>query len=214
MRDGHPDLEQLPVHDPGRQQTSAPAHEPAVRRGLSPVQRLQRGLGNARLAQLRGALQRQASGEAPAWIKDQLGVTAESENAMAQRDQMMEAADSVQIPTGGSALPPAVQRQAEAHLGTSLDGVSVVSGANSVCDALGATAFAAPQDGGGHTVVLSGGVDLASAEGQHTLMHELSHVAQQRRGESDGLHGLGGDEAQRHHLEQKADHDAARILTG
>jgi hypothetical protein len=52
-------------------------------------------------------------------------------------------------------------------------------------------------------------VDLESADGQFTLMHELTHVAQQKRGQSDALDGLGGDESTREALEADADRSAA-----
>ena len=42
-------------------------------------------------------------------------------------------------------------------------------------------------------------------------MHELAHVAQQKRGETAGLDGIGGDEARRDSLEQAADACAGKM---
>jgi hypothetical protein len=169
------------------------------REAPSEVQALQRQLGNRALVQLRRALQRRS---APQWMRDELGPSAER------------AGDEVQVPSGGQPLPPAIQRQAEAQLGTSLAAVTIAQGADAACDGLGALAFATPDERGGHTVALSSAVDLASDEGRFTLLHELAHVAQQQRGATAALAGLGGDEGTRAQLEADADAFAARCAGG
>ena len=187
--------------------------EAAAPRSL--VRDIQSSHGNARLLQLRRAVQQQGvpAAEAPDWIKEGLGLSAGGQPANAAAEAAVEAATpQVSIPTGGQPLPEAVQRRAESTLGVSLEGVSMVTGADSACNPIQAQAFTADEGGGRHTVALSSGVDLNSADGQFTLMHELSHVAQQKQGQADSLQGLGGDDGHRTHLENHADQQAARIL--
>jgi hypothetical protein len=182
----------------------------------SPVQRLQRRYGNAGLLQLRSTVQRRrslADGDAPSWIKDELGVTAETEENARQARTAADAAETLQLPGGGSPLARDVREPAERALGVPLGDVNVVERGDSATNPLQAHALAAADESGGHSVVLSSGVDLGSGEGQFTLMHELAHVAQQKKGEADALEGLGGDESVREHLERKADDDAQRLLS-
>ena len=182
----------------------------------SPVQRLQRRYGNAGLLQLRSSVQRRrslADGDAPDWVKAELGVTPETEENARQARTASDATENLQLPGGGSPLSREVREPAERALGVHLGDVNVVEGGDSATTPLQAHAFAAQDESGGHSVVLSSGVDLGSGEGQFTLMHELSHVAQQKKGEADALEGLGGDESVREHLERKADDDAQRLLS-
>lgn len=180
----------------------------------SPVQRMQRSLGNARLIQMRRALQCQQmpAQDAPDWVKSGLNLDA---RGTPMSTEVADAAEpGMAALGGGEALPSAVRQRAEKHLGVSLDGVSVAHGADSACKPIQAQAFTADDGGGRHTVALSSDVDLNSQDGQFTLMHELAHVAQQKRGEASELRGLGGDENSRGDLEQRADDVAGRILSG
>jgi hypothetical protein len=175
---------------------------------------LHRRLGNGRLMQLRRALQRRSGTAAPEWMKAQLGITPESEARAAQDAAEERAAEELRVPAGGQALPVPLQRQAEEQLATSLSGVKLAHGADAACDSIGALAFTTPSEDGGHTVALSSAVNLDSDEGRFTLMHELAHVAQQRRGATAGLSGLGGDDGARADLENQADAAAAQALRG
>jgi hypothetical protein len=177
----------------------------------SPVQRLQRRYGNAALLQLRSSW---GAGGAPGWIKEELGVTAETEEDARRAKALTEAAETAEIPSGGSPLAREVREPVERRLGVSLSDVNVVERGDSATKPLEAEAFAAADTAGRHSVVLSSGVDLGSPEGQFTLAHELAHVAQQKKGEADSLEGLGGDESVRNRLEQNADEDAKRLLGG
>jgi hypothetical protein len=187
-------------------ETSVPA--------LTRVQQLQRTVGNARLLQLRRAVQRQETpaADVPDWVKAGLGLDMRGMPASAEA---MEASSSaVDVPTGGQPLPDAVRLHAENALGVSLDGVSIASGADSACKPIQAQAFTADDGGGKHTVALSSDVNLDSEDGQFTLMHELAHVAQQKRGEASELSGLGGDAGSRDNLEHAADRAAAKMVSG
>lgn len=179
-----------------------------VQRRLSPVAQFQRTVGNSRLLQLR-AMQRAA-------IQRHDAFDAAREDAAArfeahEQARLEQAADQISIPAGGQPLPAAVQARAEKHLGMPMDDVRVVHGADSATDPIQAQAFTT-HDGGAPKVVMGSGVDLNSKDGQFTLMHELTHVAQQKQGMSNGLAGLGGDNGLRDHLESHADQNAAQML--
>jgi hypothetical protein len=176
---------------------------------------LQRTYGNAGLLQLR-ALQRQrtfSGAETPEWLKREAGITPQSEANFREAETATAAVEDLSIPSGGNPLAREAREPAERALGVDLGDVNVVERGDSATTPLQAHAFAAQNEGGGHSVVLSSGVDLKSGEGQFTLMHELAHVAQQKKGEADTLEGLGGDESVREHLERKADDDAQRLLS-
>jgi hypothetical protein len=176
---------------------------------------LQRTYGNAGLLQLR-ALQRQrtfSGAETPEWLKREAGITPQSEANFREAETATAAVEDLSIPSGGNPLAREAREPAERALGVDLGDVNVVERGDSATTPLQAHAFAAQNEGGGHSVVLSSGVDLKSGEGQFTLMHELAHVAQQKKGEADTLEGLGGDESVREHLERKADDDADRLLS-
>lgn len=179
-----------PSGAPDRAGAAAPAH--------SPVAQLQRALGNQRLLQLRRTMQRRA------WAREQLGVTAQDEANVDRVDAADVAA--MDLPGGGAPLDPAIQARAEATMG-SLGDVRVIPNADAVCAPMEAHAFAS-----GNEVYLSSGVDLGSADGQFTLMHELAHVRQQQDGKTSGLAGLGGDAQQRDALETHADAVAREAL--
>jgi Domain of unknown function (DUF4157) len=181
-----------------RDSSGAPDRSGAGAQPRSPIAQLQRSLGNQRLLQLRRAVQQRA------WARDQLGVTAEDE-ANVDRADAADAATS-DLPGGGAPLDPAIQARAEASMGA-LGDVRVIQNADAVCAPMEAHAFAS-----GNEVYLSSGVDLASPDGQFTLMHELAHVRQQQDGKTAGLEGLGGDGQLRDSLESHADDVARKVL--
>lgn len=113
---------------------------------------------------------------------------------------------------GGSALPPALQRDMSVRFGgADFSGVRLHhdSAAQASAAAVGARAYTT-----GHEVVLGDGVDLASPDGQKTLAHELTHVVQQRSGPVAGNDTGAGvsvsDPADR--LEQEAEANAERVM--
>jgi hypothetical protein len=75
----------------------------------------------------------------------------------------------------GRPLPPNVQSRAEGRLGSDLNAVRVHDGA--AADAYG-RALDADAVTVGHDIYLRQSVDPGTADGQRTLMHELTHVAQ------------------------------------
>jgi Domain of unknown function (DUF4157) len=175
--------------------------ESEARSSPSPLRSLQRSLGNSRLGMLRAAVQRQA---APEWMRRDLGLPVNDAPAVEPE------AVAVAVPAGGQPLPAPVQARAEAHLGVPMDDVNVVTGGDSACAPIGAQAFTT-EDSGRPTVVLGNSVDLGTPDGQFTMMHELGHVAQQKRGLASDLSGLGGDEGTRSSLEAHADEQAAKM---
>jgi Zn-dependent peptidase ImmA (M78 family) len=170
---------------------------------MSPVAQLQRNVGNAQLLQLRAK---------HAVQKRDLVEEARADQAARKEEQMASQGDEAQvaIPSGGQSLPQPVQARAEAELGVPMGDVKVVHGADNATDPIGAKAFTTEQ--GGTPTVVMGSADMGSPDAQFTLMHELTHVAQQKRGMAGGLDGLGGDEGQRESLENHADAHAAKML--
>src|SRR5262245_10503475 len=123
------------------------------------LSQLQARMGNQRLLQLRKALQ----------CRNGAGAT------------------EPPIPAAGAALPKELEREAERELGVAMDNVFVTQRADEACEAMGgALAFTTPIDGG-HLIALSSGVDVGAEDGRFTLLHELAHVAQQRRGQTAAL---------------------------
>jgi hypothetical protein len=188
--------------------------------GRTPVQQLQSRMGNSKLLQLRAIQARNAAAApaapiqrdgAPDWIRDQLGIGQSDEQNFEQvtqaREKAEDIASNVSLPSGGEKLDAPVQMHAEQHLGVGLGDVNVVKGADKACESMGAMAFAS-----GNDVYLSSSVDTSTPDGQFTMMHELAHVAQQKKGETSGLEGLGGDEGKREHLESTADSAASNML--
>lgn len=115
---------------------------------------------------------------------------------------------------GGRALSSALQRDMSARFGgTDFSGVRLHDDtpAKASAAAVGARAYTT-----GHEVVLGEGVNLASADGQRTLAHELTHVVQQRSGPVDGTatgEGLSvSDPTDR--FEQQAEANADRVMSG
>ena len=205
----------MKTRDKDAQQSSPHETHRAAQTRRAPSERdaLQRGLGNRRLLQLRrklrggNALQRSV----PAWI-DALGLDRGQYERGQQIIAQEEAAETLTLPTHGEALPPAIQARAEAHMGVDLNDVQLVRNANDTTRPLGAQAYAAECEGGGHTVALDSSVDLNTSEGAFTLMHEIAHVGQQKRGQTGALEGVGGDEGVREALEKDADQQAKRMM--
>jgi hypothetical protein len=81
------------------------------------------------------------------------------------------------VPSGGQPLSPVVQRKMERALGADFSDVRVHQD-DGRTRAMNAEAYTVGRD-----IVFGGGnYDPHSAEGQHTLAHELTHVVQQRSG--------------------------------
>lgn len=114
---------------------------------------------------------------------------------------------------GGSALPAATRAGMEARFGADFGGVRLHTGgaAAESAQSVQAKAYTVGDD-----VVLGAGVDPASASGEKTLAHELTHVLQQRAGDVDGTPAGGGirisDPGDR--FEQEAEHTAERVMAG
>lgn len=183
----------------------------------SGVAQLQRRVGNAQLLQLRASQQRavqQRAVQRRGAVQRDLADQVREDFALRQEQRQMAAleaqAEQISIPGGGQALPAPVQAIAEKQHGVSMDDVRVVYGADQATDPIQAKAFTT-QDAGTPTVVMSS-MDMHSQDAQFTLMHELSHVAQQKKGMTHGLDGLGGDPGQRESLEQHADEHAAEMV--
>lgn len=113
----------------------------------------------------------------------------------------------------GQTLDPGVQRTMEAELGADLSDVRVHTDARAheSAQALSANAYTVGSD----VVFQQGKYDPDSRDGQHTLAHELTHVAQQRKGPVDGTPmgdtGIAvSDPSDR--FEQAAERTADRVL--
>lgn len=160
---------------------------------------LHRTLGNAAIGRAIQMKSRQIGSEGlEAAVKDFVGP-----ETLAVVAPTPAAGSDVSMPdSGGQALPPILQQQMQGPAGTELHDVRIHQG-GSVDSALASqNALAATQ---GTNVYLSADVDLASDSGQDTLIHELRHVGQQKRGETADLDGLGGDPHKRAELERDAD---------
>lgn len=178
--------------------------EPRSDLRLSPAAQLQRSVGNARLLQLRALQRRNLEQEAREMSAARAGER--------QQEQLVAAEEQMTIPSGGQPLQPAVQAQAEAHLGVPMNDVRVVQDSAST-SAIQAHAYTTTQDDGTPTVVLNSTQDPNSQEGKFTMMHELTHVAQQKKGMADGLSGMGGDDKTRQNLENHADEHAGKMVS-
>ena len=108
------------------------------------------------------------------------------------------------LPPRGS-LPPAIRRDAEAIVGTSLADVRVHESAHAAT--LGAHAYTSGKD----VVFAPGRYDTTSREGLSLLGHELAHVAQQGSGIIAGAQGKRGGVAFHGALERAADHAGERL---
>lgn len=91
---------------------------------------------------------------------------------------------------GGAALDSATRSSMERRFGESFGDVRVHTDdrASASAESVGANAYTVGSD----IVFRAGNFDPASAVGQRTLAHELSHVVQQRSGPVDGAEAPGG----------------------
>lgn len=157
-----------------------------------------------------GAVQKQSR------MESALGIT-DSAKANFQQTLAAQSTDpAVQMSRAGATpLPSPVAAAAEQHHSTSMSSVRLVHGsqADSYCDSMSANAFTTPNNEGGSDIFMHSNIPLNSAQGQHTLQHEVAHTAQQKKGETNGLNGLGGDASRRHALEHDADRAASAILS-
>jgi hypothetical protein len=94
------------------------------------------------------------------------------------------------LASSGRPLEPALQAQAEAHLGVDLDDVRVHDDA--AAGAAAASVQAEAFTSGSHVVFRPGAHEPESSAGRRRLMHELTHVAQQQAGPVHGLPTAGG----------------------
>jgi hypothetical protein len=183
-----------------------PAAEEAVVETPSPVAGLQRRMGNAALLQMRAVQRRSALQKRDVFEEARADQMARREAAVAEQADQVTAA----IPSGGEALHPQVRAVAEQQHGVSMADVRVVNNADAATDPIQAKAFTTTDSG--TPKVVMGSMDMQSQDAQFTLMHELSHVAQQKKGMTGGLDGLGGDAGTRESLENHADEHAAEML--
>jgi len=124
--------------------------------------------------------------------------------------------DSVRnvISSSGRSLDPAIQREMADKMGDDFSDVQVHTGpeAAKAAEEINARAFTV----GNHVVFNHGEYDPSSAEGQHTIAHELAHVRQQTGG---AVSMLPKEEVQMEidpdpGLEQEAEATAQRVMRG
>lgn len=106
----------------------------------------------------------------------------------------------------GQRMPPVLQRHMEAHLGADLRDVRLHVGPQA--PAIGAMAFAHGND----LYFAPGQYQPATAQGQHLLAHELTHVVQQRSGRVRNPFGQGIAIVRDAALESEANQVATRAL--
>ncbi len=113
---------------------------------------------------------------------------------------------------GGSALDSGTRSRMESAFGESFGDVRVHSDSAAAASAkeVGAHAYTSGSD-----IVLGAGLDLANANGQRTLAHELTHVVQQRQGPVSGTPTGTGISVSHpsDHFEQQAEATADRIMS-
>jgi hypothetical protein len=113
----------------------------------------------------------------------------------------------------GQSLDGPVRSHMEGALGADLSDVRIHRGGEAASSAASVQARAYTV---GSDVVLGNDVNPASAEGQKTLAHELTHVVQQRSGPVDGTAAAGGirlsDPSDR--FEQAAEATATAVMNG
>jgi hypothetical protein len=118
------------------------------------------------------------------------------------------------VASAGSPLEPAVRRDMEAAVGHDFGDVRVHTDAAAASSAKAVQAHAYTV--GSHVVFGEGRYQPDTAEGRHTLAHELTHVVQQRQGPVDGTPAGGGikvsDPSDR--FEQEAESVAHRVSSG
>lgn len=155
----------------------------------------------------------QLKSKAPNWMEEDLGISRQDSANFEQFEKANQ--DPANFSRQGSKpLPDSVKSEAEQHHGYNLDGVNLVQGgqADTYCNDMNAKAFCTP-DRSGSDIFVHSGIDLGSAEGQHTLHHEIAHAVQNSKGETGEINGLGGNAGVRNQLERSADQQADAILT-
>lgn len=114
----------------------------------------------------------------------------------------------------GSPLEPGVRRQMESAVGADFGDVRVHTDTRAAESARSVQAHAYTV--GNHVVFGEGTYRPETAEGRHTLAHELTHVVQQRQGPVDGTPAAGGikvsDPSDR--FEREAESNAAKVTSG
>lgn len=114
---------------------------------------------------------------------------------------------------GGEPLDAGTRSVMESHLGQDFGAVRIHTdaAASESARSVNAQAYTVGND----VVFQSGHYDPGSAEGQHMLAHELTHVVQQRSGPVDGTPAGGGiqisDPSDR--FEREAQHTADRVMS-
>ncbi len=118
------------------------------------------------------------------------------------------------VNSSGTPLDPGVRQDMEAAHGHDFGDVQVHTDAKAVDSTRSVQAHAYTV--GNHIVFGEGRYQPDTAEGRHTLAHELTHVVQQRQGDVDGTSASGGikvsDPGDR--FEREAEASAARITAG
>lgn len=168
-----------------------------------------------RTEQARAAMQRPLSAASVTALQPTVGNRAVGRLIQREEDEAA-AGDKVRsvLRSGGTPLEAGFRSRAEAFLGVDFghvrvhaDGVAADSAA-----AVGSNAYTSGAD----IVFGAGQYDTGSAEGQHRLAHELTHVAQQSRGSVDGTTTSGGlkisDPSDR--FEREADRMGAAFVSG
>lgn len=164
--------------------------------GLGGLLHLQRTAGNSGVAAL--VAQRRAAGD------DATG-DGETEQPSPVHDV---------VRSTGSPLDPALRRDLEAATGQDYGDVRIHTDGAAASSARSVQAHAYTV--GNHIVFNEGRYQPDTAEGRHTLAHELTHVVQQRQGPVDGRDAPGGirlsDPGDR--FEREAESVASRVSAG
>jgi len=118
------------------------------------------------------------------------------------------------IASKGSPLDPGTRREMEGTVGADLGDVEVHTDARAADSARSVQAHAYTV--GNHVVFGEGRYQPETAEGKHTLAHELTHVVQQRQGPVDGTAAEGGIKVSHPNdrFEQEAESVARRVSSG
>lgn len=141
-----------------------------------------------------------ATSEAPAGVRDDNGVAAGAEPALARAASSM-----------GQGLPDGLKQQFEGSLGADLSSVRVHTGSDSAtaAGAVGARAYTTGND----VHFAQGEYDPSSRAGQHLLAHEVAHTVQQASS-STATQAKLGVSSPADPAEHEADHAADRMLDG
>lgn len=176
---------------------------------------MHRTMGNAAVQMMsRAPVLRKGRGNAPEWMEQDLGISAQDKSNFQKMESATASDPSSFSRSGSQPLPAAAKSAAESHHGYNMDSVRVVQGsqADQYCDNMNAQAFCTP-GASGSDIFMHSSVDLNSGAGQHTLQHEIAHAVQNSNGETSSLSGLGGDSGTRNHLEKAADAQADSVMS-